>query len=273
MAAAVLVGAAIMRLLSIDPRHERVRLAEHVSIAETPRARWTIADVSTAPMAARFRARGTPTSTTVSAPPHTGYGSGWRPLGTPTEWFLEIAYRGLDEVELYVPDGHGGFSVSSAGDRKPFGATGGQSLPGVQLALRGPETTVLLLRVASAGPVVVPLELWSAEAFRRHQQVDNYALGILCGVLVALAIQACSSSHRCASRPTGGSFLAIASLVTGDLVEAASRTSISGPTGHGGNHSLLVLLALAAVCFIRFSRHYLDTLRALSAPRSPSSDE
>ncbi len=160
-----------------------------------------------------------------------------------------------------MPDGHGGFSVSSAGDRKPFTVRQvANRFPAFRLALRGPETTVLLLRVASAGPVVVPLELWSAEAFRRHQQVDNYALGILCGVLVALAIQSLLFFASLREPAYGWSFLAIASLVTGDLVEDGVAYQHFWPNWPWWeNHSLLVLLALAAVCFIQFSRHYLDT--------------
>ncbi len=262
--AAALAWAGIARAtpLSIDPHHERVRIAEHVAVLEDESRRWSIADVTSAPRISEFR--------NVRSPDlNYGFTSSayWLRIelapqpGTPADWILEVAYRGLDELDLYVPDGAGGFVPSSAGDRRPFTVrTVANRFPAFRVALDARAPTTIYLRAASAGPVVVPLELWSVEAFRRHQQVDDYALGILYGVLIALAVQSLLFFASLREPAYGWSFLAIAALVTGDLIEDGVAFQLFWPNWpRWENHSLLVFLALAAGCFIQFSRHYLDT--------------
>jgi hypothetical protein len=39
---------------------------------------------------------------------------------TPADWMLELAYPPLDRLELYAPDGKGGFSRQVGGDLSPF---------------------------------------------------------------------------------------------------------------------------------------------------------
>jgi len=84
------------------------------------------------------------------------------------QWLLELPFGLLDFVTLYMPDGEGGYSHLTTGDRLPFEQRPLElrhfvfPLP----TLEGPQ--VYFLKVETQDSVQVPLVIWPSEAFHTH---------------------------------------------------------------------------------------------------------
>lgn len=105
------------------------------------------------------------------------------------EWLLEFAYPSLDSVEVFTPDGKGGYRRLHAGDHQPFSA---RPYPHRNLVfpvtlLPGKEQT-LYVRVTSDGNLTMPAALWTPEALHRNDQSTYPLFALYYGALGALAI-------------------------------------------------------------------------------------
>jgi hypothetical protein len=91
-------------------------------------------------------------------------------------WLLDLAYPPLDHVDLYLPDGRGGYQQAIAsGDAWPFSQRQiKQSDFLFVLALQPGQTQRLYLRVASAGSVQAPLTLWAPTAYLEELTARTY---------------------------------------------------------------------------------------------------
>ncbi len=246
--------------LAPDLRHTAI--GTRLEVLADDEGAWTIDNVIHPPLAERF-ARVTASRVNFGFT-RAAY---WlrleldRPPGSPSDWYLEIAYRGLDEVSLYVPGSDGQFSELDAGDHRPFTTrTVASRFPAFRLASLPDGTSTLFLRVRSSGPVVVPLDLWASDEFRQHLQTDHFELGVLLGVLLAITLQSLLSYLSLREPAYGWSFLTLASLVAADAVEEGLAFQHAWPASPWWeNHSFVVLVALGAASFVRFTRSYLDT--------------
>lgn len=246
--------------LGTDLRHTAV--GARLDVLEDPGGDWTIENVVHPPLLSRFEP-------STAARVNFGFTSSayWlrialdRPTGAPGDWYLEIAYRGLDEVSLFVPAHGGRFDEWIAGDREPFSARPVSSrFPAFRISSLPEGTSTLLLRVRSSGPLVVPLDLWTPDEFRRHLQTGHFELGVLLGVLIAIALQSLLSYLSLREPAYGWSFVTLAALVAADAVEEGLAYEHAWPgSPWWENHSFVVLAALGAASFVRFTRSYLDT--------------
>jgi signal transduction histidine kinase len=104
-------------------------------------------------------------------------------------WLLEVAYPLLDEVDLYLRTPGGTWRHHATGDLRPFASRAVAHPDFVFPVPRSPEgPTEVYLRVRSTGMVAVPLHLWRAEAFARHDQRAQLAWGAYFAFLGALAL-------------------------------------------------------------------------------------
>jgi signal transduction histidine kinase/CheY-like chemotaxis protein len=105
-------------------------------------------------------------------------------------WLLEVAYPPLDQIDLYLPDGRGGFALAQrTGDSLPFASRQiAQNNYLFELNLQPNQPQRLYLRVQSQGSVIVPLTLWSPNAYLEEQPARVYVLGIIYGVLLVMLI-------------------------------------------------------------------------------------
>jgi len=105
-------------------------------------------------------------------------------------WLLEVAYPPLDSLQLYLPDGKGGYRLArDTGDTRPWASREigqGNYLFEVQLPTDRPQR--LYLRVQSEGSIQVPLSLWSHHAYLEAQPGRLYVLGMIYGVLLAMLV-------------------------------------------------------------------------------------
>nr|WP_240980311.1 7TM diverse intracellular signaling domain-containing protein [Ramlibacter agri] len=109
--------------------------------------------------------------------------------GSDPGWLLELAYPPLDHLQLYSPDGQGGWRRQVGGDLEPFAsrpiAHRNHVLP---VLLPAGATSTLYLRLESEGTVAAPLRLWRPAALWRSDQASYAALALYFGLLAGLLL-------------------------------------------------------------------------------------
>ena len=105
-------------------------------------------------------------------------------------WYLELAYPPLDHLELYLPDGAGGYRLAQrTGDALPFSSRQiKQNNYLFELDLPPGQSQRIYLRLESQGSMQAPLTLWSPQAYLEYQPKRIYVLGIIYGVLLVMLI-------------------------------------------------------------------------------------
>ena len=115
----------------------------------------------------------------------------------PTEWLLEVAWPVVDRVTAFLPDGSGGYVEKRAGDLLPFEdweipyRNPTFRLPAVPAAVgRDTQTSLrgvsVYLRFEGEDTMLLPLRLWSAQAFEEHRRSESFIYGFYYGVLAIL---------------------------------------------------------------------------------------
>jgi len=107
-----------------------------------------------------------------------------------SRWWLELAYPPLDRVDLYLPDGAGGYRLAArSGDALPFGERSIRQRNHLfELDLSDGQPQRVYLRVQSEGSVQVPLTLWAPAAYLEEQSAHIYVLAIIYGVLLVMLV-------------------------------------------------------------------------------------
>jgi len=104
-------------------------------------------------------------------------------------WWLEVALPSLDDLRLYVPDADGHYRMTRVGDRQPFAERPlAHRLFIFPLALPGPGTYSLYLRVATDDSLAVPMRLWGPQSLRERMAHENLWLGISYGLILGMLI-------------------------------------------------------------------------------------
>ncbi len=171
---------------------DRIPIGVGSEILEDPDGRLTIEEVSSPALADRF------VRSSVEAPnfgiTRSAYWVRFRlenDGAAEAHWVLESAFAPTDLVELHVPEPSGGFRVKSAGDSIPFVEwEGAYRCPTFALSLAAGEGATYYVRFAGGDELFLPLTLWSAEAFGRHQLWDTLLLGLCYGALLVLLVHA-----------------------------------------------------------------------------------
>ena len=108
----------------------------------------------------------------------------------PRNWLLELGYPPMDQVELYLPDANGVYSLAQrTGDTLPWSS---RQVKQNNFLFNVPfspnESKTLYLRVQSEGSVQVPLSLWAPSAYIEAQPERFYVFGIIYGVLLVMLV-------------------------------------------------------------------------------------
>lgn len=180
--------------VEFDEHARYLSLGPHMQVFEDVRGDATIDQVSSAALDASFRTHGKPVL-------NAGYSRSvfwlrvdllYRPLlpDDARNWLLELAYPPLDHLELYLPDGAGGYRLAGrTGDALPFSSRQiAQNNYLFNLELEPGKPQRVYLRAQSQGSMQMPLGLWAPEAFIEAQPARIYVLGIIYGVLLVMLI-------------------------------------------------------------------------------------
>ena len=101
--------------------------------------------------------------------------------------FLEIEYPLLDYIDLYVPDGKGGFQVFKEGDRQNFSKRPIRYRNFVFVLDLPPQSTkTYYLRVKTSSSLNLPARLYTQAGFMDKIENEETALGIYFGILFAM---------------------------------------------------------------------------------------
>lgn len=102
---------------------------------------------------------------------------------------LEVLPPYLDDLQLFIPDGRGGFELRRSGDTHPFSS---RDVPARGFVFRlifndaAPQT--FYLRVATTSTSLVSLRVWESAAFIEAQGAEYLLLGLYYGLLAAMLI-------------------------------------------------------------------------------------
>ncbi len=159
-------------------------ITSHASVLIDSSGSWSINEVTTDSLAARFTAMG------ARSPRH-GYSSAVYWLRFPVEvvdhrdWLLEIGKKSLDNVQFYtsIP----GTPVLEAGDAVPFHS---RPVRHRRLLFPMPEQQQydVHLRIHSNGPIEFPLRIWSERAVALQDRKEEFALGVFFGILAVMVL-------------------------------------------------------------------------------------
>ena len=180
--------------VDFDEHTRQLPLGQQMAVFEDVRGDVGIADISSPALAEAFHRHEKP----VLNPGYSRSVSwlqldlNYRPQARRGQqpWLLEVAYPPLDQIDLYLPDGRGGFQLARrTGDSLPFASRQiAQNNYLFELNLQPNQPQRLYLRVQSQGSVIVPLTLWSPTAYLEEQPARIYVLGIIYGVLLVMLI-------------------------------------------------------------------------------------
>jgi signal transduction histidine kinase len=163
-------------------------LGLHLEILEDADRTWTIEDVAGPNLAARF----TPTDRAI---PSLGLSDSafWlrfrieNQSASPREWLLEYDWPVLDLIELYSPRGPGQWEVSRAGAQIAHGEWEHDDRnPVFRVEIEPGESRTFFVRLEAEETMLVPLTLWSGDAFRRARLESSAWLALYNGVLLGL---------------------------------------------------------------------------------------
>lgn len=109
--------------------------------------------------------------------------------GGPGQWLLEVGMPYLDFVDLYLPDGRGGFLVQHLGDRLAFAERPIAHRNFIfTLDVPAGETRLVLLRVKTSSAMVVRATLWTPAAFAAAVASEDFFVGLLYGAVTLVAV-------------------------------------------------------------------------------------
>lgn len=110
--------------------------------------------------------------------------------GDLARWWLELAYPPLDHLDLYLPDGQGGYRLAQqSGDALPFSERQIKQRNHLfELYLPPNQPQRIYLRLESQGSIQVPLTLWEPLAYLEEQSAHIYVLAVIYGVLLVMLV-------------------------------------------------------------------------------------
>ncbi|QIE85488.1 hybrid sensor histidine kinase/response regulator [Pseudomonas nitroreducens] len=190
----LLILSPVASAISFDEHVGQLPLGRAMDVFEDVRGTADIAEISSPALAASFR----PHERDVL---NAGYSRSvfwlrldldYQPQASrdPANWLLELAYPPLDKLDLYLPDGNGGFKLAQrTGDTLPFDSRPiRQNNYLFDLKLEPGKPLRAYLRLESQGSIQAPLTLWSPKAYLEEQPGRIYVLGIIYGVLLVMLI-------------------------------------------------------------------------------------
>jgi signal transduction histidine kinase/CheY-like chemotaxis protein/HPt (histidine-containing phosphotransfer) domain-containing protein len=105
------------------------------------------------------------------------------------DWYLEVAYPLIDRIDLFIPDGHGGFSQQSFGDLQNF-SDRPLDYRNIVFLLQEPAhgSRTFLIRFETSSSMNLALNFWRPEQFLESSNLELIILGVYYGALLIMMI-------------------------------------------------------------------------------------
>lgn len=109
--------------------------------------------------------------------------------GEQQNWYLELDYTFLDDVQAFIPLPDGKYDKQVVGDTHPFDVRD-IKIPSYTffLTLQGSEVHDVYFRIKSSTSVQMPVVLWSETGFIEQKAQTQYWLGAFYGVMLAMLL-------------------------------------------------------------------------------------
>ena len=105
------------------------------------------------------------------------------------DWYLELAYPAEDHIVAYIEQEPGEFTEKISGDRVSFDKRDIAYHNFVFKFHTEPEEIKrIYLRVASQGPVQLPLKVWSADGLIEKVNQETFGLGLYYGIMLVVCL-------------------------------------------------------------------------------------
>lgn len=103
-------------------------------------------------------------------------------------WLLEVDFPPLDLVELFVPDGRGGYAGRKAGDSQPFGSRDVSYITYVFKMHQGEGSSTYYLRIDSLDSINININMMSYDYFMARVNSDMPVYWIYFGIMMVMAL-------------------------------------------------------------------------------------
>ncbi|MGP0170859.1 sensor domain-containing diguanylate cyclase [Pseudomonas sp. NCHU5208] len=169
-----------------------VSLTRHVGMLEDPSQALTLKEVRAAAQEGRFRYQQGSGASFALGFTRSAY---WFRLvlgnssDVPFTRLLVVDNPRISQVDAYIPDGQGGYRGWLTGADRPFTTKAYDNRNFVfPVALPARSQQVIYLRVQSSIGLLVPLQLWSPQAFQAYERDDYMARSGYMGIAVAMIL-------------------------------------------------------------------------------------
>lgn len=173
----------------IEAGREEYTLAPYLDILEDRNGAWTIEDVTSSGLSARF------IPYKKKSAPDFGFTDSafWvrfkvkNRIPEEKEWLLEIGLPLLDKIELYIPQASGGFAFKKAGRLLPFSE---REIMDRNFLFRLPinpgDEQIYYLRFKTESVMILPITLLSKDRFYIKDDNEYIVLGIYYGIILVM---------------------------------------------------------------------------------------
>lgn len=165
-------------------------LNEHIELLEDIGGQLRIDDMARAEIQARFQPANGRATVGQSRHPWWIKVTLQRSADAPRQWWLENAGITLYQVQLYLPDGQGGWHERQSGTAVPYAE--GRDYPYRRMLFKLPELAdqplTLYFRSLDPGGNSFPLKAWQLSDLEQQASEENLGYGLVYGVILALLL-------------------------------------------------------------------------------------
>lgn len=113
-----------------------------------------------------------------------------RDMRAPARWMLEVGSVTQLDLQLYQPNGQGGWQLRQSGERVPFSESRDHPYRRMvfDLPILGEQPTTFYLRAFDPAGNSFPLRIWQLDELTQLAARENLALGAIYGVVFALLL-------------------------------------------------------------------------------------
>jgi adenylate cyclase len=176
-------------------------------------------------------------------------------------WILEADWAITDSIELHEAEADGAVRVRRSGDRLPFESWEvPHRNPAFRLALAPGASETVTLRLAAGDALLVPLVLWTPEAFANKTARENWGFGFYFGILFILILSNLLNYFTLRDASHLYYVLTLASFTVWNLCIWGFAYQHLWPDEPGFSNMIINLLPVAGgVAFIALTRNVLVT--------------
>ncbi len=190
MLSLALTGGLAQAAIELTPTSSGASLNDGIELLEDVGAQLTIADMADPAVQSRFQPAAGRATVGQSRNPWWIKVTLRRAPDSPTQWWLENAGITIFNLQLYLPDGQGGWTVRETGEAVPYldGRDYAYRRMVFQLPEIGEQPLTLYFRSLDPAGNSFPLKVWQLPDLAQLASDENIGFGLIYGVILALLL-------------------------------------------------------------------------------------